>query len=120
MEWTWLSGNRNFAEDGYEAPGYPSLPSSFSFSLCWYWRNTSWIYGGAVETSVQGIFWKYNATSFSLVSYNELGSSPSYGSKGIPSPQVHPGARRSPNTAFAVGTTGIWLFGGGSYSFSST
>lgn len=123
-EWAWIAGSSVDADTSgtYGVRGTPSvnnIPGARMQAATWTGNDgTMWLYGGqGIADGGQGVLndlWHFNPVTHAwtwLDGADEIGRFPDYGSLGIPSSGISPGARVSP-----ISWTGIdgslWLFGG--------
>lgn len=129
-EWTWMSGSDLAGQRGvYGTKGIPSpnnVPGARFEAVSWSDSSGNlWLFGGFGydSTGTNGPLndlWEYSAGQWTWVSGSNLASQDGvYGTKGVPAPDMVPGARYS-----AVGWTDLsgnfWLLGGTGYTTAGT
>ncbi|HLF93860.1 MAG TPA: galactose oxidase [Planctomycetota bacterium] len=119
--WTWLGGSDVVSQAGvYGTQGIPdpaNSPGARADAASWTdATGVHWLFGGFGYSSgglgMLNDFWKRDGTSWTWVSGSAgVGQAGTYGTRGVPDPANHPGARLRPH--YGQGAAGpFWLFGG--------
>lgn len=131
LEWTWIKGDSLIAAKGIYGTKRVSAPANNPGSryISSSWKDASgniWLFGGqGFDENAMGVLndlWKYEAgtNQWTWISGDNAIDQPGhYGTRGISSPAVQPGARYIASS-WADGTGDFWLFGGYGYDTAQT
>jgi len=119
--WTWVSGSDDsHAHSEYGAQDVPApgnTPGARSNTITWTDATGGlWLFGGVGMRwgsggRPLGDLWKWDGTNWTWSSGDGESASGTYGTKGVASPENHPGWRSS-SVSWTDGGGGRWLFGG--------
>jgi N-acetylneuraminic acid mutarotase len=112
--WTWVTGSKTSgAAATYGAIGVGAIgntPEANDGAISWTdSQHNFWLFGGGTNA-----LWKFtpaNSTWTWVSGTNQIGSVPTYGNLGVPSPGNMPGARASA-VGWVDSSSQLWLFGG--------